>query len=201
MSSTTLEALTAHLIKTAFHRDCPLPINPELAQQYARHGLEVEAPKGNCWFGEHMVSCSHDGVPYTMDAHGKPELVAVGVRGRALIIERHHDLVKQVYEYCAALGVGDIWAMCSGHYQLAVYFGNSTGYLACLYLTHVDPANNPDEEYLDEEREINPEAFNSNGEPLFLLRAEWEKNDHLFEDKFAVPGTYFETSRSVYGNA
>jgi hypothetical protein len=197
MTSTTLEALTAHLIKNAFHRDRPLPIDPELAQQYAQHGLEVMAPKGNCWFGEFMVSCPHDGVPYAMDAHGKPDSVVVGVRGRELIIERHHDLVKKVYEYCAALGVGDIWAMCSGHYQLAVHFGNSTGYIACLYLTHVDPANNPDEEYLAEERELYPEAFDQNGDSLFLLRVEWPKNNHLFDGKFAVQGTYFETSQAL----
>lgn len=201
MPTNSLETLAAHLIKNAFHRDSPAPLSADLTEQYAKHGLSVVAPKGNCWFGEHMVACPHDGVQYALDAHGKPESVLQGVRGRELIIERHHDLVKKVYDYCTTLGVGEIWVMCSGHWELSAYFGNSTGYLASLHLTHVDPANNPDEEYLSEERESNPEAFDVNGNPLFLLRAEWAKNDHLFEGKFSIPDTYFETSRSVYGNS
>jgi hypothetical protein len=167
----------------------PRTLDSRLVEAYREYGLEVTAPKGNCWFGKTMVCTEHDGVPYCMDGHSNGDY-AHGVRHRQLIIERHHERIKSVYEYCKALGVGDIWVLSGGGGQLQAFFGNNTGYLAILYLDMENLAEQDElEDYLD-----------ACGNTTFELHVNFTKNDPLFEGKFNIPGITMRTSREVFGD-
>lgn len=167
----------------------PQILDAYLVEAYRKHGLEVTAPKGNCRYGKTMVCAEHDGVPYCMDAHGRGDY-AHGVQHRKLIIERHHARIKSVYEYCQALGVGDIWVLSGGGGQLQAFFGNSTGYLAIMYL---DMENRAEQDELEDYLE-------ACGNTTFDLQVNFTKNDPLFEGKFNIPGIRMRTSREVYGD-
>lgn len=107
---------------------------------YKEYGLDIQETKGNCWHGKTMFTAEYDGVPYAMDDHGHYEKegndrsLKHGIFHREIMIERYHALIKQVYEYCVSLNVGDIWVMCGGGVQVQAFFGNKTGYLGVLYL-------------------------------------------------------------------
>lgn len=162
----------------------------ELVALYAQHGLAVTAPKGGAWHTRTMVCAEHDGVPYCMDAHGNPDRAGHGVRHRALMIARHHAKIRAVYEYCAALGVGDIWVLSGGGAQLQAFFGNSTGYLAILYLDMEDLR----------QQEGQAGYLKLIGNTTHSLQVNWAKNDVLFEGKFKMPGIRLRTHRQTYGD-
>ena len=160
---------------------------------YRARGLDVTPPRGNNYWGQHMVCAEHDGVPYCMntnDCFGKldPGKVDHVVRHRELTIQRHHALVKGVYEHCKTLGVGDIWVMCGGGGQLQAFFGNRKGYLAILYLTleSRSPAYTGDD-------------LKSVGNEPATLQVQTAENDVLFQHCH-VPGVRVRSHASVYGN-
>lgn len=161
----------------------------DLIAVYREFGLTVTPPKGNCWFGKHMVCAEHEGVPYCMDAHGSGDY-SHGVKHRELLIQRHHTLIKAVYDYCVGLDVGDIWVLSGGGAQLQAFFGNSTGYLAILYLDMEDPS----------EQEALEEYLEACGSKTFTLQVNWNHNDPLFEGRFSIPGIELRTCREVYGD-
>lgn len=162
---------------------------PELAEAYAAHGLVVTPPKGNSRWGKTMVCAPHEGVPYCMDSHEGRTPIAHGVQHRALIVARHHVLVKAVYDHCAGLGVGDIWVLSGGGAQLQAFFGNSTGYLAILYLSMADARL--DRELADE--------LDACGNTPFTLQVNWRSNDPLFEGRFSHEGIELLTHAAAYG--
>jgi hypothetical protein len=165
------------------------PVDAGTAALYARHGLAVTLPKGGAWHTRTMVCAEHDGVPYCMDAHGDPSRVAHGVAHRALMIARHHAKIRAVYEYCAALGVGDIWVLSGGGAQLQAFFGNTTGYLAILYLDMAD---------LRQQQDL-AGYLKLVGNTTHTLQVNWAKNDELFEGRFKVKGVKLRTHRQTYG--
>lgn len=116
------------------------PTQEESLAAYRAAGLEPTVPKGNSRWGTYMVCVEHDAVPYCMDHHGELRNVEHVVLHRKLAIERHHEMVKKVYEYCSARCDTPVWAMCGGGSQVQVFFGTVTGYLGILYLTLEDLA-------------------------------------------------------------
>lgn len=118
---------------------------------YKEYGLDVQETKGNTWHGKTMYTAEYDGVPYAVDDHGHYEnegsdrSLRHAIKHRELIIERYHPLIKQVYEYCVALGIGDIWVMCGGGAQLQAFFGNKSGYIGILYLGMEDKKDEENE--------------------------------------------------------
>ncbi|GBG14840.1 TonB-dependent receptor [Novimethylophilus kurashikiensis] len=145
-------------------------LNPELVKEYAAHGLTVTAlTEGSPWFNHRgtMVVAEHDGVQYVMDCHGDLRNVEENVIHRKLIIERHHTIVKQMYEFCTSLNVGGIWVLCGGGTQLQAFFGNDTGYLGVLYLSMVT---------------TQPRRGR------FTFNVNFSKNDQYFDGKPNLPG-------------
>jgi hypothetical protein len=151
---------------------------------YAQHGLAVSVPEGRCSFSRSLMCAEHDGVPYCVDEHdhsfeeeGRIDSLLHGIKHRELIIERHHDKIKQVYDYCVNLDVGDIWILCGGGSQLQAFFGNHTGYLAILYL---------DMEDINER--VNSEYMKVIGNTSYTLSVNWPRNNPLFVNRFEIPG-------------
>lgn len=162
------------------------------AALYRARGLDVTSPRGNNHWGRHMVCAEHDGVPYCMntnDCFGNldPGKVDHAIRHRELTIQRHHSLVKSVYQHCKTLGVGDVWVMCGGGAQLQAFFGNRKGYLAILYLTL---ESRPHGDQADHLKAV--------GNELWTLQVQTAENDVLFQH-CNVPGVRVRSHASVYG--
>lgn len=165
------------------------PTFEQLAPLYQAHGLEVTPTLGSAWYCQTQVCAMHDGVPYCMDAHGGDD-IEHGVRHRALMIERYHEKIKAIYDYCVQLNIGDIWVLCGGGMQLQAFFGNSTGYLAILYL---------DLEDLDQQA-ASAEYMAAVGNQSHTLQVNWLKNDVHFENKFSIEGVKLRTHKVIYGD-
>lgn len=169
-------------------------ISPELRAKvreflptlYASEGFEVTLPvKGNNDKTSVAVAYWHDGVQYMMDTHGKL-YVEHTTSHLKLIIERHHSVVKEIYDYCVGLNVGDIWAMSGGGCQLQVFFGNTTGYLGTLYLDMDDSPMG--KSYGGRRRKKEDWTFQVNR----------NKNDPLFTP-MQIKGVKVRTCFEVYG--
>lgn len=151
---------------------------------YAAEGLAVTPARGHR--DKTMMAHMHDGVQYTVDDHGKLD-VSRSTGHLKLIIDRHHTVVKAVYEYCVALGVGDIWALSGGGCQLQVFFGNRTGYLAVLYLDMDDSPMG--------------QAYKTDStspKTDWIMQIQSVKNDPLFAN-MNIPGVKARTCFEVYG--
>ncbi|MNR71343.1 hypothetical protein D3C71_19580 [compost metagenome] len=161
-----------------------------LKQLHEACGLEVTPPQGASAWCAQMACATHDAVPYCMsstDGAGgvDPNRVPRGIHRRQLIIERHHSMVKPVYDYCMQQGLGPVWAMCGGGAQLQVFFGNAQGYIAILYLSL-------------EAGECDPEYLKAVGNETFSLVVQGAQKDKFFEG-FDVPGVRLRTYASVFG--
>lgn len=165
------------------------PANPSFAQTaalYASQGLEVTEPAGAGWSGRTMVCAPHEGVPYCLNVHNEqdmpPERYAAKVGGaiadRAQIIELYHPLIRQVYDYCVGLDVGDIWVLVGGGSSHTCYFGNKTGYLSILHL---------DLKQVRRKR-TRQKCLDFTGKRRYTLAVNWERNNHLFQDKLSIQG-------------
>ncbi len=161
----------------------------QLPALYAAQGFQVTELKGKCSFDKTAFAYWHDDVQYAMDSHGKTD-VTHSTDHLKLILERHHSIVKQVYDYCIGLGVGDIWALTGGGCQLQVFFGNNTGYLAILYL---DMDSSPMGKVYSED--VDDEDEDASG---WTLQVQWHKNDPLFAN-MKIAGVNVRTSEEVYG--
>lgn len=124
--------------------ETPKQTDEQRIGMYRQFGLETSVPKGRCGFSDDLMCAPYDGVPYCVDDHGhyfKSEYhssIQRGIVHREMMIERHHEKIKQVYEHCTTLEKGEIWVLCGGGSQLQAFFGCSDGYLAILYLSHED---------------------------------------------------------------
>jgi hypothetical protein len=143
-------------------------------EMYSNYGLEVTVPKGRCGFSENLMCAAHDGVPYCVDDHGHffkeqdDSSIKHSILHRELMIERHHDKIKQVYEYCTTLDRGDIWVLCGGGVQLEAFFGCRNGYLATLSLSlEKDPFNTPKQKESVTKKVSRLQPNFEHNEPLF----------------------------------
>lgn len=190
LKSSTEEEITNFLVETEMEkRRLAWPLS-KLAEKYATYGLEVSEPKANTVFGATMVCCPHDGVPYCMDAHptqvDRPNWTH-GVKHRALMIERHHDIIKAIYQYCQNADIGDVWVLSGGGMQLQAFFGNSEGYLGILYLTLED---------LEKNQKLQDNGYlQATGNETYTFSIEGE-NDLVFRD-MVVAGVKVRTNGGV----
>lgn len=141
---------------------------------YRQYGLEVQTPKGRSGFSENMMCAPHDGVPYCVDDHGHffkdghDVGLRRGIRHREMMIERHHDKIKAIYEHCTTLDQGDIWVLSGGGMELQAFFGCRKGYLAILSLSMENDPTSTEEDMArvrNKSRRLEPQ-FEQN-EPLF----------------------------------
>lgn len=165
------------------------PADPDFAKTaalYASQGLEVTAPAGASWSGRTMVCAHHEGVPYCLNVHNEQdtpaeryaEKVRLAIADRAQIIDLYHPLIRQVYDYCVGLDVGDIWVLVGGGSSHICYFGNKTGYLAILHL---------DRKQVQRKR-TRQKCLDFTGKRRYTLEVNWERNNHLFHGKLAIQG-------------
>lgn len=159
-------------------------------EMYRKFGLEVTIPKGRCGFSENLMCAPYDGVPYCIDDHGNffkncdDRSILKGIRHREMMIERHHEQIKQVYEHCTSLDRGDIWVLCGGGAQMQAFFGCSNGYLAILYLS------------LEGAPSSTPEELRALSKKSLTLQPQFEHNEPLFKG-LKIPGVkvqYFPRS-------
>lgn len=149
----------------------PLKLNFEkLTVAYQAHGLSVVAPSEPAPFSETMVCAVHDGVPYCMDCHDDESDIPRGILHRQLMIDRHHALIKEIQAWCTQKTGGPVWVLCGGGSQMSAFFGNSTGYLALLYLSHVDLLGKPDM----------ASYHKSLRSRKYTLQVQWDHNDKFF---------------------
>lgn len=128
----------------------------------------------------HVVA-PHDGVPSSLnphDLHKNPSDAQLdkNILHRRLIIERHHETVKGIYDFCLKNEIEDVRVMSGGGRQLQVFFGQPNKYLGILYLTMDSPSFFVPAGYLK-----------AIGNEMFTLVLERDEFAHIFED-LAVPG-------------
>ena len=159
----------------------PIQTDEQRIEMYRQFGLEVEIPKGRCGFSENLMCAPYDGVPYCIDDHGQffkngnDYSLKRGIRHRQMMIERHHDKIKAVYEHCTTLDRGDIWVLSGGGLQLQVFFGCTNGYLAILSLSMEDAPAKTTKDLDDLSKKIN------------ILEPQFEHNEPLFKG-LKIPG-------------
>jgi len=96
-----------------------------------------------------------------------------------LAYQRHHNIIKEVYELCSSLYNEDIWVMMGGGMQIQAFFGNSSGYIGILYLS------------MDDEN-FEPSDFKAS----FTVNG--KDNDKFFINSFNVPNIDFSSHHSIY---
>lgn len=160
----------------------------DLQDAYKKFGLDVIETKGKCYHSSTIVTASYDGVTYSLDDnneylnHGSERRIIQDIKAREYVIEKYHKIIKEIYEYCVNLNVGDIWVLVSGHYRPSLFIGNSTGYIASMSFSEPDENGDYDED----------DIFGEDGKALHLVRPNWKSNNILFENKFKVKGVYLE---------
>lgn len=137
------------------------------------------------------ISFMHDEVPYSF-SHSINVFVTSDVEEQLneklehslkhfnLTIERHHEMVKSIYQLCMNIYDEDIWVMIGGGCQLQVFFGNSEGYIGTLYLSM------DSKKYKEEDLHA---SFTVNG----------ANNDKYFIDTFNIENIHFNSHKSIYG--
>jgi len=152
---------------------------------YKSFGLDAQEVKGNSRWGEHMVAIVHDGVQYALDHHGHtkgglPDIEG-GIEHLKIIQKLNHHKVKSIYQYLMAQGMGDIWVMSGGGSQVQAFFGNSSGYVAILYLDN-------------EKRKVTAKEH--------VLQVQSAQNDKYFNGKISqldISGVKVSTYQEAYG--
>ena len=112
-----------------------------VVETFKKSGFDITDVKGNSRFGEYMYAIWHDGVQYSIDYHGNldnqgnPD-IAHSVNHLKSMIENsvYHQKIKGIYNYLMKQNIGDIWVLTGGGAQIQAFFGNTTGYVAILYL-------------------------------------------------------------------
>lgn len=158
--------------------------------KYLRLGIIPRLVRGNWMDGDYMYSIYHDDVQYTIDDMGDYEIdgdvsyILECLESRDLIIERHHDLVKSIYDFVRKKTGKEVWVRVDSGIQLNCTFGDSTGELAQLMLGFIDP-----EQYnaaVDELKAIiaKETGIEPDFEPAskFVLLTSGEKVYEMFED-------------------
>lgn len=157
----------------------------KIIRAYAGHGVIVTKPVSPANFCETMVCAEYDGVPYCVDCHDDLAKVPASIEHRRLTIERHHDLIKEVHAMCTERAGTPVWALCGGGGQMSIFFGNHTGYLAELSLSHVNLCGKSNMAEYDNARRTSK----------YVMQVQWDHNDKLFRG-FKHPSVFKRTSAS-----
>lgn len=158
--------------------------------KYLRLGIIPRIVRGNDKDGEYMYSIYHDDVQYCIDDCGDYELdndmdcILESLHARELIIERNHEVVKEIYDFLSTeLSTTDIWVRVGTGMQLNVSFGTYYGEIAVLLMDFID--HNDFEKIVDEIKETLfkgkkiPENIVSE---QFVIMANGEENVNVFKN-------------------
>lgn len=153
-------------------------------EQYRQYGLDVETSVGPRPYN-FSVTHHHDGVPYAL-YHNQAQVgqfdvskVQHNMQHILPLIERHHGMIKGIYEYLKTRVDGDLWVLSGGGSQLQAFFTNKTGYLGILYLDMVN---------LSEQTRLSDSGLlKASGNESFTLLPNFSHNAALFKD-LDVPG-------------
>ena len=113
--------------------------------KYLRLGITPRPVRGNWIDGDYMYSIYHDDVQYTIDDLGDYEidgdvsLILECLEAHEMIIERHHTLVKEIYELIKDHLQKDIWVCVGMGMQLHCTFGDNKGAFSHLMLDFINP--------------------------------------------------------------
>jgi len=153
-------------------------------ERYRQYGLDVETSVGPRPYS-FSVTHHHDGVPYALyhnQAHvGQFDVSKVKHNMEHILplIERHHDMIKSIYDYLKMKVEGDLWVLSGGGSQLQAFFTNKTGYLGILYLDMVNLS--------DQTRLSDSGLLKASGNESFTLVPNFDHNKTLFKN-MKVPG-------------
>lgn len=147
--------------------------------QYRQYGLDVEVSKGPRPYS-FSVTHHHDGVPYAL-YHNQAQVgkfdtskVHHNMEHILPLIERHHAMIKGVYDHLKAQVEGELWVLSGGGAQLQAFFTNNTGYLGILYLDMVN---------LREQTRLSDSGLlKASGNESFTLTPNFSHNNILFKD-------------------
>ena len=155
--------------------------------KYLRKGITLRPVRGNHQYGDFMFSFYHDNVQYTLDdsgdyeeGGGDDEYMDMLISSLAMIIERHHSTVKNVYNYIQKAYNSDVWVRAESGEQLRVTFGNEDGFICSLCLTYVD-ATALDELNEQLREEVGDESAQLINDGVFYLYPNNEKHNQYFK--------------------
>lgn len=136
-------------------------------EMFSKEGMEVTKPVNFRKEGDRDTVCViYDGVPYHMylmrsslvHEERNQQKVKEEITEFEMLKERHHDLIKKIYEkICQIPDIGDVWVLSGGGAQLQAFFGNNKGYLGILYFDLKNKKKSNDIYTFVTER--NPELF------------------------------------------
>lgn len=112
--------------------------------KYLRLGVIPRIVRGNWKDGDYMYSVYHNDVQYTIDDMGDYEIdsdisyILDCLHARDLIIERNHDVVREVYEHLIDVLDDDVWVRVNTGLQLSCTFGDRSGVFAHLLMDFAD---------------------------------------------------------------
>lgn len=153
-------------------------LSEEDIKAFSIYGIEVMPVIGASWYMKQASSIYYDGVQYAICIHSDQyeknlKSVAHGVNHLEQIKQRHHNLVKDVYNFLKTQPeLGDIWVMVGGGCQIQAFFGNTSGYIGILYLDMDTPIEN---------QLVNNDYLKAIGNEKFTLVANFEKNNKYFK--------------------
>lgn len=84
------------------------------------------------------VKLTHDGVPYTIDCYHELDRVPTCAAKFYILLERHHEDIKRLYEAWQPLCDKPMHVMSGGGLQLQAFFSTPGRYEGILYLSHID---------------------------------------------------------------
>lgn len=165
-------------------------LSEEDIKAFSVNGIEAKPVIGACWYMRHASRIDYDDVQYAISFHSdkyeqNKESAAHGVNHLEQIKQRHHHIVKDIYNFLKGqYELGDIWVLVGGGCQIQAFFGNKKGYIGILYLDMDTPQENA---------EVNDGYLKCIGNEKFTLEANFTENNKYFKG-FKHPKVKFRKS-------
>ena len=108
----------------------------QLREAYLKLGLQVEEMRFSR--SSSPVKMVHDGVPYVLDVYHDLADVKTVAAKYYIIVERHHEDIKRLYNAWRPLCGKEMTVMVGGGLQLQAFFTTPGCYEGILYLSLID---------------------------------------------------------------
>lgn len=120
-----------------YYEDGAVPATfSQLREAYLTLGLSVqELP---ITYSSAPVKYVHEGVSYKLDCHHDLDNVPTQAAKFYVLLERHHEEIKRLYEVWAPLCQDELLVMSGGGLQLQAFFTSQGRYQGILYLSQID---------------------------------------------------------------
>lgn len=129
--------MTEQKVKPAYWEEGHVPLKFEaMREAYLKLGLAVEEMP--ITYSSSPVKIVHDGVPYTIDVHHDEDRISTNAAKFYILRERHHELIKSLYEAWQSLSEKPLHVMSGGGLQLQAFFSSPKRYEGILYLSLID---------------------------------------------------------------